>query len=193
MRISSLFRKTTLGTVLAAAIVPSAALAHAGHDVGSQLMAGVLHPLTGIDHVLMIVAVSAWASLRSSAGRAVIAGCLGLFVGAGALLPVTGGRALEAAIALTVVGAGILLTTRRRWPMRATGLLGAAFALIHGSAHGAEGPPDSSLYIAGLTLATIALALAASFMATRLKSHPLWLRAAGVACTLSGTVVLVTS
>lgn len=190
MRTSSLFRKTTLGTVLTVALVPSAALAHAGHDAGSHLMAGVLHPLTGIDHVLMIIAVAAWASLLPSAGRAVIAACLGLFVGAGTLLPAMGGPALEAAIALTVIGSGLLLAVRQRWPLYLIGLLSAAFALIHGIAHGAEGPPGSRLYVAGLILATAALALAVSTLAARLQSRPVWLRAAGMACAAGGAIVL---
>jgi urease accessory protein len=190
MRTSSLFHKTTLGTVLAAALVPSAALAHAGHNVGSHLMAGVLHPLTGVDHVLMIVAVAAWTSLLSPAGRAVIAACLGLFVGAGTLLPAMGGPALEVAIALTVIGSGMLLATRPRWPLYLNGLLSAAFALIHGVAHGAEGPPDSGLYVAGLITATAALALAVSSMAAHLQSRSPWLRAAGMACAIGGAIVL---
>jgi urease accessory protein len=193
MRTSRLLCKTAITATLLASLAPSAAQAHSGHDLGYNLMAGLLHPLTGLDHLLMVVAVGAWAALQPPARRLVIAGCLALFMGAGALLPVTGGPALEAAIALTVVGAGILLTIRRPWPMPASGLLVATFALIHGFAHGAEGPPNSSLYIAGLTLTTSAIALAASSVAARVKSHPSWLRIAGVACTLSGTVVLVTS
>lgn len=182
-------RRTALVTLLVA-LAPATALAHPGHDAGENLLAGVLHPLTGLDHVLMIVAVSAWAALLAPAGRVVVAACLALFVGAGALLPVGGGPALEAAIALTVIGAGLLLAVGRRWPVWASGALGALFATIHGFAHGAEGPGNSALYIAGLMLATAALALAVSFLAGRLQTRPLWLRAAGIAGAAVGTAGL---
>jgi urease accessory protein len=158
-------------------------------------MAGVLHPLGGLDHVLMIVAVSAWAALLKPAGRAVIATCLGAFVAIGALLPVApaSGSGLEAAIALTVIGAGLLLALGRRLPLWATGSLAALFALIHGFAHGAEGPATSPLYVPGLVVATMGLALAVSFLAARLQSHRGWLRALGVISAAVGTTTLFAS
>lgn len=187
-----LLRRTALVTLLAA-LAPATALAHPGHSVGANLMAGVLHPLTGLDHVLMIVAVSAWAALLAPAGRVVVATCLALFVGAGALLPVSGGPALEAAIALTVVGAGMLLAMGRRWPLWATASLSALFALVHGFAHGAEGPLHSFAYIAGLMLATAALALLVAFAAARLQTRSTWMRVAGIASAAAGTVALATA
>ncbi len=83
-------RRTTLVALLLGALAPTAALAHPGHATGANLVAGVLHPLTGLDHVLMIVAVSAWAALLAPSGRLLVAACLALFVALGALLPVGG-------------------------------------------------------------------------------------------------------
>jgi len=175
---------------LAAALVPVTAMAHPGHPAGENLMAGVLHPLTGLDHVLMIVAVSAWAALLAPSSRIGIAACLALFVGVGALIPVSGGPALEAAIALTVMGAGVLLAVGRQWPLWATGALSAVFALVHGFAHGAEGPAHSSAYVAGLTLATAALALTVTFAAARLQSRSPWLRVTGFVSAAAGSAGL---
>lgn len=183
-------RSISLATLLLTLLASPAALAHPGHAVGENLMAGLLHPLTGLDHVLMIVAVSAWASLLAPRGRVVVAAALALFVGVGALLPVGGSAKLEAAIALTVVGAGVLLAVGRRWPLWASSALAAGFALIHGFAHGAEGPGRSSAYIFGLVLASAVLALVVSFAAARVQRHPLWLRAAGLLSAATGAVAL---
>jgi urease accessory protein len=180
MNAFQLSRKTA-ATLLAGALTPSLAFAHPGHGLDAPFVAGVLHPLTGLDHVLMIVAVGAWAAALVPSGRLVVVACLALFVGAGSLLPVGGGPALEAAIALTVVGAGTLLAAGRRLPIWTTSILAAAFAVIHGFAHGAEGPGRDGLYIAGLMFSTAVLALAATGVAGLLLSRPTILRVAGVA------------
>lgn len=175
-------------------LAPTAALAHPGHDGASAgFMAGLMHPLSGLDHVLMIVAVSAWAALLPWRQRYVVAACLGIFVAVGALLPFapSPGPALEVAIALTVVGSGVVLALGKRWPLWATGLLGAAFALIHGFAHGAEGPAGSALYVPGLAVATSALALGVSLLAARLQPAPAWLRAGGAVTAAFGAAAIL--
>lgn len=178
--------------ILALAALPGTALAHPGHEFAGNLMAGLVHPLGGLDHVLMIVAVSAWAAMLSPVGRIAVAAALAMFVGIGALLPVSGGVALEDAISLTVIGAGILLAVGRRWPTWATASLAACFALVHGFAHGAEGPVHSGSYVAGLVLATAAMALATSFLAALIRDRASWLRAGGIAAALGGISALIT-
>jgi urease accessory protein len=184
----------TLATLMLGALTPVAALAHPGHpEAGTGFMAGLLHPLGGLDHVLMIVAVSLWATQLKPAGRLVVAASLGLFVAIGALLPVAplAGADLEIAIALTVIGAGMLLAMGRRWPAWATASFAALFALIHGFAHGAEGPAASPLYVPGLFVATAGLALVVSFLAARLQAQRGWLRVAGAMGAISGAVALL--
>lgn len=184
-------RLLTLATVTAATLAPAMAMAHPGHGVGQNFVAGVLHPLTGLDHVLMIVAVSMWAGAMPRQGRLLVAACLALFVAVGAMLPAPAtGPALETAIALTVLGSGMLLAVSRRWPSWASAALAALFALIHGFAHGAEGPTDSLAYVPGLALATGGLALGVSFLAARLQSHRGWLRAVGVVSAVTGVALL---
>lgn len=169
-----------------------AALAHPGHDVAGGFEAGLRHPLTGVDHVLMIAAVSAWAALLRPAQRVLVAACLALFVAMGALLPFAPapGRGLEAAIALTVVGAGTLLAIGKRWPLWATGALAACFALVHGIAHGAEGPVNSAYYVPGLATATATLALGVSFLAARLHATRVWWRAGGALTAAAGAAAM---
>jgi urease accessory protein len=155
-------------------------------------MAGLLHPLGGVDHVLMIVAVSAWAAQLQPAGRMAVAACLGLFVAIGAMVPAAtlAGRGLEVAIALTVIGAGMLLALGRRWPAWITSGVAAVFALVHGFAHGAEGPAGSSSYVPGLVVATSGLALLVSLIAARLQAQRTGLRWLGLLGAAGGSVVL---
>ena len=56
--------RRAIPTTFAAAFVlaPTAALAHAGHGDASGLMNGFSHPITGIDHVLAMVAVGVLAA-----------------------------------------------------------------------------------------------------------------------------------
>lgn len=180
-------------TLLLATLAPAAAFAHPFHDAGASLIEGVQHPLTGLDHVLMILATGAWAALLKPAGKWLVAACLGLFVAVGALLPAAplAGGPLETAIALTVVGAGLLLAIGRRWPLWATGLVGALFATIHGLAHGAEGPADGMLYVPGLALATAGLAITASMVAGWLQSRRAWLRGGGALAAAAGAAALL--
>ena len=100
-------------TTLAAAFVfaPTVALAHAGHGDTSALLSGFAHPLTGIDHVLAMVAVGVLAAqfsglaLRliplSFVGIMAVGGALGM---AGILLPFA-----ELGVALSVVILGLAI------------------------------------------------------------------------------------
>jgi urease accessory protein len=189
--------KTTFraaATLLLGVLTPVAALAHPGHaEAGAGFMAGLMHPLSGLDHVLMIVAVSIWAAQLQPMGRVVIAASLALFVAIGALAPVAppAGAGLEMAIALTVLGSGILLAAGRRWPLWAAASFAALFALIHGFAHGAEGPSANVGYVPGLVAATAGLALAVCFLAARLQAHRGWLRLVGILGAIAGTGALL--
>jgi urease accessory protein len=68
--------------------------------------------------------------------------------------------------------------------------LAAGFALIHGFAHGAEGPAGSLAYVPGLALATGGLALVVSSLAARLQGYRGWLQAAGVVSAMTGVALL---
>jgi len=186
-------RSLNVATLLMTTLLPAAAMAHPGHEPGN-LMAGVLHPLTGLDHVLVIAAVSAWAAqLRLQARMLVLAG-LAVAVPLGAMLPFVPANTawLEVALAMTVVGSGLLLAFGRKLPLAAAGTLGAGFALLHGLAHGLEGPRDALAYVPGLALATVALTAIASVIASALlaRGRQGWLQAAGIISAISGAAML---
>jgi urease accessory protein len=138
---------------------PAAALAHsAGASAGAGFGAGFLHPLTGIDHVLAMLAVGLWgAQLGPPAIWALPVGfplvmALGGVAGiAGLPLP-----SVEAGIALSVVVLGAMIAFDRRPPLAVAWSIVAFFALFHGYAHGRElpGHADALAYSAGFVLAT---------------------------------------
>jgi urease accessory protein len=149
-----------LSIALLPAMFATPALAHTGSEAGSALTAGLLHPLTGADHVLAMIAVGLWAA--GLGGRAVlavpaafVAAMLGGFMLAlaGTWLP-----GVEPMILASVVVLGVAVAAALRpSPIAAAALVGG-FALFHGHAHGAEMAGAGALaFGAGFAIATAAL------------------------------------
>ncbi len=141
-------------------MMPTVALAHPGHVDGSPFAAGLSHPMGGADHLLAMVAVGLWAA--SIGGRAVWAlpltfvaamiagGALGT---AGVDLPLVEPMILASSI---LIGAAIALALRPG--LAATLPVIAVLGVMHGHAHGVEGPAQGLLaYAAGFALATAVL------------------------------------
>jgi urease accessory protein len=142
-----------------------AAFAHTltggGLEQGPSFAAGFRHPLSGVDHVLGMVAVGLWAGLNGrralliwplvSLGMLMLGGTLGL-----ASVPL---YASEAGIVASLIVLGLLVLARVRPPVWAGATLISLFALAHGHAHGAEMPlaAAAATYAAGFLLASGAL------------------------------------
>ena len=144
-------------------LLPTAALAHAGHGE-TGLLLGFAHPPAGIDHVLAMVAVGILAFALG--GRALMLVPLA-FVGmmaAGFLLGLAGLDLpfVEFGIALSILVIGGAAALGRPLPVAGAMALVGAFALFHGQAHGSEMPADASalLYALGFIAATAVLHLA---------------------------------
>ncbi|MDB5373206.1 MAG: urease accessory protein, partial [Belnapia sp.] len=74
----------------AALLLPVPAFAHVGGELHHGLLAGFLHPLSGVDHLLAMVMLGLWAGLAGGAARlALPAGFLG-GMALGALLGLSG-------------------------------------------------------------------------------------------------------
>lgn len=185
-------RIAVISLVLAAA---TPALAHTGAGSVEGFAHGVMHPLTGLDHVLAMVAVGLWAGLVGGRARFVYPAA---FVGAMALAglwAMAGGQlpGFETGIALSVVILGLAIALKASPPLMAGGLACGLFAIFHGFAHGAELPENASgaSYAFGFLLATAALhgagLIAASLVAVR---APLVARVAGGALALAGVAIL---
>ncbi|MFB9948083.1 HupE/UreJ family protein [Rhizobium puerariae] len=136
-------RLSLAATVLAAATAPAAA--HLDPLEHGSLMAGVSHPLFGLDHILAMVAVGLWASQIARAERNANAlwAVPAAFVGTMALgfLAALAGMNLpfvEPAILASVIGLGLLVSLAVKLPVPVSAAVVGIFALFHGFAHGGE-------------------------------------------------------
>ena len=98
--------------------VPAAALAHPGHDGAGGLMHGLVHPVTGIDHVLAMIAVGVLAAQHGDRALWLVpTSFLVAMAAAGAIgmagLPV---KIVEAGICLSVVVLGLMITFQIKLP-----------------------------------------------------------------------------
>jgi urease accessory protein len=175
---------------LALAAAPMLALAHpqAGGAHTHGFIDGFVHPFTGLDHLLAMLAAGVW-SARQDQGRALPL----VFLGA-MLLGVLSGVAglaipgLETAIALTVAVMGCLIALAARLPAVAGAAMVAAFAVLHGNAHGHELPQVAS--VVGLLLAS-ALLIAIGRLAAR-ASPALMVKLSGAAIAATGVLLAAT-
>lgn len=150
-----------LSLFAALALAAGGASAHLIGASGAGLAQGLAHPLTGLDHVLAMVAVGLWAAqLGGRALWAVPAAFVGAMAAGGALgaagvaLPLA-----ELGIAASLVVLGLLVAFGSRLPLLAAAPLVGLFALCHGHAHGTELPEAASMlgYGAGFIAATALL------------------------------------
>lgn len=178
-------------------LAPAAALAHPGHDGAGGLAHGLVHPLTGIDHVLAMIAVGVLAAQYG--GRAlwlVPMSFLVAMAAAGAIgmagIPV---QIVEAGIGLSVVVLGLMIAFQIRPPTLVAMVVVGFFALFHGYAHGSEMPGGlAGLSFAAGFLGATALLLGAGvglglLLQRRTLSRRL-IQAGGGAMALVGVAVL---
>ena len=154
----------TIPRLLAAAVVAAVsapALAHVEAGQATGLLSGFLHPISGLDHVLAMVAVGLFAA--NLGGRAlwlVPASFVGMMAVGGALG--IGGiemKFVEIGIAASVIVLGLAVALQWNLPVAGAMALVGFFALFHGHAHGAEMPTDASglAYGLGFVIATAIL------------------------------------
>ena len=186
------------GIALAASTAP--AFAHYGHPGHDPLVSGFLHPMTGADHVLAMVAVGLWAALLGGRALWLVPSAFVATMVAGFAFALAGGALplVEPTILASVVTLGVLVALAVRVPAGIGMAVAGFFALFHGYAHGTEMAGGSGLsYMAGFAIATAALhgvGLAAGLGLTRLfdgQSASTASRIAGVATAAGGLYLAI--
>ncbi len=147
------------GLTLAALLAPaSRALAHTGTGMALGLQSGLLHPVTGLDHLVAMVAVGLWGAQLGNPAIFLLPITFPLVMAVGGLLGILGVTLpfAETAIALSGIALGLLVALRARPPLAVAMLLVGAFAIFHGYAHGRELPQaaDPLAYAVGFVVAT---------------------------------------
>lgn len=181
-----------LALVAALSLIAAPAFAHVGLGTTSSFAAGVAHPISGLDHITVMIAVGLWAALKG--GRALWvwpAAFVGVMLAGGFMgmqqIPLL---FVEPAILASVVALGLLVALAIDLPVWLGAVIIGAFAIFHGHAHGAEVPETEAglLYMAGFALSTAALhgvGIAAAIGLGRVGMRSV-VRFAGAACVVVG-------
>ena len=155
-RFSHCFRALSVSSLMLAVCSP--ALAHAQKGQAAGFVTGLLHPVSGLDHVVAMIAVGLWGAQLGRPAIWVLPVTFPLVMAMGGFmglvgLPLPG---LEVGIALSAVALGLAVATAWRPPLWVAAVMVGFFAIFHGYAHGTELPPGQSglTYSLGFVMAT---------------------------------------
>jgi urease accessory protein len=151
-----LAKRALVATSLAALAGPALAHVEAGQAAG--FLAGLAHPVSGLDHVAAMVAVGLWGAQLGLPAIWILPVTFPIVMALGGLLGLLGVPlpGVELGIAASAILLGAAVMTERRLPLYAAAALVGVFAVFHGHAHGTELPPGQSglLYSLGFVVAT---------------------------------------
>lgn len=159
-------RFSLTAAMLTAAAAP--AFAHLNPEEHGSFMAGLSHPLFGMDHILVMVAVGLWAAqiAQGENNRKALFMVPAAFVGTmafGFFLAISGVELpfVEPAILASVIALGLLVAMAVHLPTLACAAIVGIFALFHGHAHGGElGSAGALQFGIGFMIATAFLHIA---------------------------------
>ncbi len=135
-------KQLAFGVLLSA--ISTMAFAHPDHGLTGHALqsayAGFLHPLTGWDHLFMLLSVGFWAAKADGKFRWLIPLTFISVMTLGALLGLIGLSifGLETVIASSVLAMGLLLVINLPISAITRMIIIAVFAIFHGMAHGIE-------------------------------------------------------
>jgi urease accessory protein len=153
----------------------SPALAHPGH-FERGFSAGLLHPLTGLDHLLAMVMVGVWAGVAFRRHWWICPASFLAFMTAGFAYGAAGGALpfAELLIVASLVVLGLVLAFGLLPPLGIAAPMVALFAVGHGFAHGTEMPSgNAGGFLAGFLVTTAALHAAGLAIAWRMSARDL--------------------
>lgn len=191
------FKLLSLAAVVTAGF-STAALAHVGDHSHMSFTEGLLHPFTGLDHVLAMVAVGLWASQLGGRALWLLPLTFPALMAVGAALGLSGVTLpwVEIGIAGSVMVLGAVVAVALRPSLAISIPLIGAFALLHGYSHGVELPANASALSYGAGFIAATLVLHAIGIATGLIAGSLPVRfaarTAGGAIAVLGVVLLIT-
>jgi urease accessory protein len=151
-------RGSAQALALLAAGWAQAASAHIQQAEATGLLTGLLHPVSGLDHVLAMVAVGLWGAQLGLPAIWVLPLAFPLVMALGGMLgflglPLPG---VEVGIAASALVLGTAVAVELRPKLVIAALVVGCFAIFHGHAHGTELPQGQSalLYSLGFVIAT---------------------------------------
>ena len=179
-------------------MAPALAFAHVGQgDISGGFLAGLEHPVFGLDHVVAMVAVGIWGAQLRAPAIWVLPVTFPLVMSFGGILgglgvPIPG---IEIGIAVSAIVLGAMIALAARPPLWVAGIIVAVFAIFHGYAHGAELPESANAisFAMGFVIATGSLHALGILIGVinKWKTGEKCLRAGGVLISLCGVYFLV--
>lgn len=189
-----MIRRITLA--LAALVATTApAFAHLNPEEHGSFMAGFSHPLFGLDHILVMVAVGLWAAQIGGKALWAVPAAFVTTMAIGFALAVSGIALpfVEPAILASVVALGLLVAMAVKLDTVMSAAIVAVFALFHGHAHGGElGSAGAVSFGVGFVIATALLhgaGIALGLGIARLSSGAVAARIIGGLTALAGLVL----
>jgi len=180
-------------------VLPGIASAHTVNGDVSGLMHGLMHPLSGIDHLLAMLAVGLWAAQMGNKARWALPCCFVVVVALGAMVGIAGFSLpwTEQGIVLSVLVFGVLVSGAWKLPLALSLPVVGSLAVFHGLAHGSEMPTtmNSLDYMMGFSIATALLHMAGISLVLLFRKadiEPLS-RLAGTAIALGGMALALSS
>jgi urease accessory protein len=134
------------------------AFAHVTKGEAGGFVTGFRHPLSGLDHIIAMVAVGLWGAQLGAPAIWILPIAFPMVMALGGMLGLMGvplpGTEYGIAASALLLGAAVLFEARP--PLAIAALLVAFFAIFHGHAHGTELPPGENglLYSMGFVIAT---------------------------------------
>jgi urease accessory protein len=150
--------RRSIPILLTIIVCAEAAFAHVQKGEAAGFLSGLRHPLSGLDHVLAMIAVGLWGAQLGAPAIWVLPVAFPMVMALGGMLGLLGVPlpGIEIGIAASAILLGAAVLFEYRPPLAAAALLVACFAIFHGHAHGTELPPGQSglLYSMGFVMAT---------------------------------------
>jgi urease accessory protein len=172
--------------------LPLTASAHPETGTIGGFVSGFRHPLTGLDHIVAMVAVGLWGAFLGAPAIWLLPVVFPLVMAFGGALGIMGVPlpGVETGIALSGILLGLAVAFGARPPLWVAAVMVGCFAICHGHAHGAELPKSANAmtYAIGFVVATGLLHLSgiALGLLTRWKAGLVFVRACGVVIALVG-------
>lgn len=134
------------------------AFAHPQAGEAKGFLTGFRHPISGLNHVLAMVAVGLWGAQLGSPAIWLLPVAFPMVMAFGGMLGLMGVPlpGVEYGIAASAILLGAAVLFEMRPPLVLAAVLVGIFAIFHGHAHGTELPPGQSglLYSMGFVIAT---------------------------------------
>jgi urease accessory protein len=132
--------------------------AHVHKGEAVSFLSGLKHPISGLDHVVAMIAVGLWGAQLGAPGIWVLPVAFPMVMAVGGMLGLLGvplpGMEIGIAASAILLGAAVMMELRP--PLGLAAALVGFFAIFHGYAHGSELPAGESglLYSIGFVMAT---------------------------------------